>query len=69
MNRSPVVSGNLASVGYDAKTQTLEIEFKDRSIYQYFGVPPTVHAELLAAQSVGSYLARNVKGIYRFAKL
>ena len=69
MNRSHVVSSNLAAVGYNVETQTLEVEFKDRSVYQYFGVPSSVHSELVAAESVGSYFARDVKGKYRFVRL
>ncbi len=69
MKRSPVVSSNLASVGYDATTQTLEVEFKDGAVYQYFGVPASEHAALMAASSVGGYLARHIKGKYRYKRL
>lgn len=35
MERLAVVSSNLKSIGYEARTQTLEVEFTDRKIYQY----------------------------------
>ena len=43
MNRSPVSSINVASVGYDGSTLTLEVEFLSGSVYQYFDVPNAVY--------------------------
>lgn len=39
MDRETVQSSNIASVGYDLSSSTLEIEFKSGGIYQYSGVP------------------------------
>lgn len=61
MNRIPVSSSNLASAGYDSSSSTLEIEFLNGGIYQYFGVPEYVYNELLNADSKGQYFDRNVK--------
>lgn len=61
MKRVPVTSSNVASVGYDEATKTLEVEFKKGGIYQYFDVPASVHAGLLAAPSIGSYLDADIK--------
>jgi hypothetical protein len=61
MNRSPVISSNVASVGYDPSTMTLEVEFKKGGVYQYFNVPPAVHAAMVIAPSVGRYLDVNIK--------
>ncbi len=70
MNRTPVTSSNVASVGYDSSTMTLEVEFLDSgSIYQYFDVPETVHQEMMAASSIGGYLNSNIKNVYRYAKI
>ena len=69
MKRQPVTSSNLASVGYDDAAQTLEVEFLDGSIYQYFGVPSAAHSALLGAESVGSYFSRNIENNYRYARL
>lgn len=70
MDRTPVTSSNIASIGYDPETATLEIEFLgDGSVYQYFDVPEQVHEELMAAASHGSYLARRIKGAYQYARL
>lgn len=69
MQRTSVISTNLASVGYDNSTQTLEVEFLNGGIYQYFDVPSSVFEDLMAAESVGSYHAANVKNSYRYARL
>ena len=69
MNRQAVTSSNIASIGYDADSQTLEIEFLNGGVYQYFDVPQHVHQELMKASSHGQYLAQNIKGAYRFSKV
>lgn len=61
MNRVPVVSSNVAEVGYDPETRTLEIAFVKGGIYQYFGVPASIYNGLLAAPSVGRYFDVHVK--------
>jgi len=61
MDRVPVQSTNLASVGYEPATSTLEVEFVKGSIYQYFGVPSDVHEGLMAAGSKGSFFHHNIK--------
>lgn len=69
MNRQPVTSSNIASIGYDVDSQTLEIEFLNGGVYQYFDVPQHVHDELMNADSHGQYLAQNIKGAYRYSKV
>lgn len=69
MNRTPVSSSNVASVGYDPNTLTLEVEFKDGSVYQYFDVPETVYQELMRASSVGQFMHANIKNNYRYTKV
>lgn len=69
MQRQPVSSSNIASIGYDAQSETLEVEFVDCSVYQYFNVPSGTHEGLMAASSHGSYLSAHVKGTYQYQKL
>ncbi|HGM5561016.1 MAG: KTSC domain-containing protein [Serratia marcescens] len=69
MDRENVTSSNISSIGYDADSQTLEIEFLNGAIYQYFDVPEQVHAELMGADSVGAFLARNIKGSFRYSRV
>lgn len=61
MNRVQVLSSNLASVGYNAQTQTLEIEFLSGTIYQYFNVPESIYSGLMSASSHGRYFDAYIK--------
>ena len=38
MQREIVNAETIASVGYDAKVHVLEVEFKDHSVFQIFGI-------------------------------
>ena len=61
MNRIPVKSSNLRSVGYDSASQNLEIEFLNSGIYQYSNVPNRVYEDLMSAPSHGQYFDANIK--------
>lgn len=39
MKRKSVVSGNIRSIGYEALSQTLEVEFDSGRVYEYYDVP------------------------------
>jgi hypothetical protein len=68
MDRQPINSSSINSVGYDPSTLTLEVEFQSCYIYQYFDVPESVYEGLTSASSAGAYLASNIKGVYRYAR-
>ena len=55
MERIPVTSITMASIGYDLESRILEIEFTGGAVYQYFGVPEEIYQELLRAESKGKY--------------
>jgi len=70
MERQSVESSNLASIGYDAENEVLEIEFNNGGVYQYFDVPENVYEELMSASSHGQYFDRNIeKAGYEFKKM
>jgi KTSC domain len=69
MNKQSVISSNLRSVGYEAESQTLEVEFHNGGTYQYFGVPSSHYVGLMKAVSLGTYLHTYIKGSYRYQKL
>jgi len=69
MNRASVSSSNVASVGYDPSTLTLEVEFNNGSIYQYFDVPEIVYHELMRASSIGKFMHANIRDNYRNIKI
>ncbi len=61
MNRAPVSSSSLRSVGYDPATSILEIEFNSGSVYQYDRVSQSVYTGLMQAASHGQYFDRFIK--------
>jgi hypothetical protein len=67
MNVTAVESTTLASVAYDDARELLQLEFRSRAIYQYFGVAPAVHAALMHAPSKGSYFNRVIRGRFPYA--
>lgn len=67
--RIPVVSSNVASVGYDENSSTLEVAFHSGGIYQYFDVSPQVFEEFINADSKGKFLHREIKGIYDYSSV
>lgn len=69
MQRESVSSSNITSIGYDEDSETLEIEFHNGGVYQYFDIPKGVYDEIMAADSHGGYLAANIKGTYRYSKV
>ena len=69
MQRQSVTSSNVRSVGYDADTLVLEVEFHSGGVYAYTGVPPSVYHGLISSASVGGYLAQHIKDRYPFRKV
>jgi KTSC domain len=71
MQRLPVESSSIASIGYAAHERVLELEFREsREVYQYFDVPAEEYAAFLAADSKGTYLNQQFKlRGYRYQRL
>lgn len=69
MQRTEVASASLASIGYDANSRTLEVEFQSGAVYHYRGVPYGVAKSLATAQSVGGYFSRFVRTNYAFERV
>jgi hypothetical protein len=61
VERQPVKSRILRSVGYDDRTKILEIEFHTGLVYQYSGVPPKVFADLMHSEESGKYFSEKVR--------
>ncbi len=61
MERVQVDSTDLATVGYETETSTLEVEFRKGGIYQYFGVPQEVYEGLMSAGSKGQFFNQHIK--------
>lgn len=69
MERIPVSSSNIVSVGYDTANNILEIEFHSGSIYEYRNVPDSVHFSLMSAHSHGSYFDREIRSVYPYVRI
>lgn len=69
MNRTPVASSQLKSVGHDPATNKMHIEFKNGSIYEYDDVSADEHQSLMGASSVGSHFDAHVKHGFAYKKL
>lgn len=68
MEREPVTSSNVVSIGYDPPSETLEIEFKN-GVYQYYNVPQEIYEQLISSPSVGKFLNAYIKPVYPCAKV
>ena len=69
MNATTVESSTLATIAYDRGRELLQLEFNSRALYQYFGVPATMHEALLCAPSKGSYFNRAIRGKFRYIRI
>lgn len=69
IERTPVHSSNVSSVGYNRKSEILEVEFHNGSIYHYFGVPDYLFRGLMNASSHGKYLNAYIKPEYAYEQL
>ena len=69
MQRYSVASSNVASVGYDSATQTLEVEFLSGAVYQYYNVPENMYDQLIKASSKGRFLHTHIKNAYPYSRV
>ena len=61
MNRKPITSSRIASVGYDPKKKILEVEFaKGGQIYQYHPITEEGYIQMMKAESVGIWFQKNI---------
>jgi hypothetical protein len=71
VDREIVISVSVRAVGYNKETSTLEIEFCDSSIYQFFEVPEEVYAGFMASMGLNlektdlNYFSKHIKGQYK----
>lgn len=68
MQREPVTSSSVVSLGYDAATETLEVEFSS-GVYQYYNVPQPIYDEMMAGDSIGKFVNAYIKPAYPCAKM
>lgn len=61
MEREPVKSGNIKSIGYDNNTRIMEVEFQNGSVYQYAKVSYELYNHIFYAPSVGKAFYKNIR--------
>ena len=64
MQRESVQSSNIASLGYDSDTSTLEVEFHSGAVWQYHDVPENVYYDMKNSESLGKFFNANIKRQY-----
>lgn len=69
MDRYNVASSNISSIGYDSTTQTLEVEFVDGAVYQYYGVPQNMYDQIMSESSKGRFLNTYIKNAYAYSRV
>ncbi len=62
-------SSNIARYQYNSNGHVLTVEFRNGGTYDYYDVPQAVFDQMNAAASKGQFLAQNVKGVYRYARV
>ena len=68
IERTPVSSSNVKSVGYSPDDKTMAVEFSDGSVYHYHDVEKDAHDSLVNAKSVGKHLHEQIRGKYSHSK-
>lgn len=69
MIREAVASSTIISIGYDEPTETLEVEFLNGGIYQYYNVPPPIFEQFRLAPSKGQFLYAVIRNAYPFSRV
>ena len=64
-----VDSSLLHSIGYDAQTKTLFVNFLNGGLYRYENVPQKVYDDFQAAESAGKFFLTKIKGQYPTRKV
>ena len=62
-------SSQVHSIGYDANTKTLAVQFNSGGTYHYHDVPQEKFNAMRDAESPGSHLGKHIKGAHKFTKL
>lgn len=69
MIREPVASTNVSSIGYDEASETLEVEFNNNSIYQFYNVSKELYEQLMRAPSKGRFLRQYIRNAYPYSRV
>lgn len=67
--RVRVKSSNIFSMGYDSILNILQVEFRDGSVYEYYGVSEKLFSELMTADSKGKFANQHIFYSYPYARV
>lgn len=59
-------SSNIEAITFDPDTDTLTVEFRDGSSYDYLNVPVQVYRAFQRAGSAGEFFYRQIRNRYAF---
>lgn len=65
----PVTSSVLRSVRYDTDQSVLEVEFVSGRVYRYRDVPASIHRDLMAAPSKGTFFNEIIRDGYTYQQV
>lgn len=65
----PVVSSDIAAMGYDPATFEMQIQFQTGRVYSYQSFPLSLYQAFIGAPSKGKFFAQFIKKIYPATRL
>lgn len=69
MQRLPVESSDIVSIGYEPKERLLEIEFNGKRVYQYKNVEADIYEQFMRAESYGHFFSSFIDRRYRYQRV
>ena len=69
MRRKLVKSSSILAIGYNEKSFTMQVEFLNKDIYEYYNVPKFVYEAFISAKSIGSYFMEHIRSEYRYSEV
>jgi hypothetical protein len=64
MERKRISSSKIRAIGYDPKSQVLEVQFSDGRVLAYSGVSPEIHRQFMNAPSPVSFFEDKIADDY-----
>jgi hypothetical protein len=69
MELEPVVSSNIAAIGFDDKTNTMHVKFTNGQMYEAVGAKQVDFDNFKLAKSKGSHFAKILKRAFVWTKV
>ena len=69
MSNRTTKTSSARGAGFDTLTRTLEVEFLDGSVYQYYGIPHDLQIRIMQAPFKGPFLDRHIRDSYPYARV